>query len=47
MLVKIARLDPATMIHVTCEAGSPHGSLVKALDACYGAGLRRLSVTSM
>ena len=46
-LLRIARLDPNSMIIVKCTGDSAHGNLVRALDICNSVGLRKLSVFSM
>ena len=46
-LLRIARLDPNSMIIVKCTGDSAHGNLVRALDICNSVGLRELSVFSM
>ena len=45
-LNRLARQSPDTAVILKCMPDSPHGMLVRALDICNNAGLRKLSVFS-
>jgi len=46
-MTRIARVNPGMDVVIKCTEDSAHGSLVRALDICNEAGLRKIAVLSM
>jgi len=45
LLSRFGEISPDTGVVISCRPGSPHAHLIRALDACTGAGLENVALT--
>lgn len=45
LLSRFGKISPDMGVVIACRPGSPHAHLIRALDACTGAGLENVALT--
>lgn len=45
LLSRFGAISPDTGVVIACRPGSPHSLLIRALDACIGAGLENVAMS--